>query len=213
MLKGQASRAYPGIAFYCSIFDTYHKKSSIYHMVHGKIAILTWHCQGDNNMLLTFCIKSRVWVKHTPSGHLSLSSKRQGIYILRNLEHKISLPPTQRQKGFTGTCSHDQKQLELYRTVQNWKFPFQHCHLNEAFSNIAKRPHCVNIRCIVLFQIATLVKAFYCEKNLFSFIAFKGNEPIKTQNHQRLVHLNEQPRRWIIKGHQHWSNPNTTVIS
>lgn len=68
----------------------------------------------------------------------------------------------------------------------------------------------LTIRCIVLFQVAILVKGFYCEKNWFSFIAFKGNEPIKTQNHQRLVHLNEQPRRWIIKGHQHGSNPNSS---
>jgi len=58
VLKVEASRAYTGIAFYCSIFDTYYKKSSIYHMVHGKTAILMWHCQGHNNLLLMFWIKS-----------------------------------------------------------------------------------------------------------------------------------------------------------
>lgn len=63
------------------LLSTAYYKKVQYVMVHGKTAILTWHCQGHNNVLLTFWIKSHVWIKHIPSGDLSLSSKWQDIYI------------------------------------------------------------------------------------------------------------------------------------
>lgn len=88
----------------------------------------------------------------------------------------------------------------------------KHCNTDEGFFNIAKRPHWVHRRSIALFQTTILVKAFHCDKLLFSFVAFKGNEPIKTQ-YQRSACSNERPSRWIIKGHWLQGNENTTEIS
>lgn len=132
--------------------------------------------------------------------------------FLRNRSTKWVLHPHNAKGGFTDTYSHHQKQLKLHWTVQKWECTSKHCNTDEGFFNIAKRPHWVHRRSIALFQTTILVKAFHCDKLLFSFVAFKGNEPIKTQ-YQRSACSNEWPSRWIIKGHWLQGNENTTEIS